>query len=109
VINDSAVWTNDASGNVSVDISAHDAVGITRYRLATSQAGLSTAGDVAVSPAETSFARNDLAFTLSAGEDSAKEVWARFCDAADNCTDASDTIGWDKTPPSTLQPAQAEE
>jgi hypothetical protein len=37
---------------------------------------------------------------LSAGEDAAKEVWARFCDAADNCADASDTIGWDKTAPS---------
>jgi hypothetical protein len=100
VIDDNAAWTNDGSGDVSVDISATDAVGVTRYRLATSQAGLGAAADFAVSPAETSFARSDLAFTLSAGEGLSKEVWARFCDAADNCADASDTIGWDKTAPS---------
>jgi hypothetical protein len=52
VADDGATWTNHSSGNVSVDISAHDAVGVTRYRLATSQAGLDSASDVAVSPAE---------------------------------------------------------
>ena len=109
VIYDGASWTNDGSGSVSVDISAHDAVGVTRYRLATTQAGLDSAGDVAVSPAEVTFSRADLPFTLSAGEGAAKEVWARFCDAADNCADASDTIGWTRRLRRSRTPASSRE
>lgn len=97
VINDGDAWTN--TGSVTLDISAHDAVGIARYRLAETQAGLDSAPDVAVSLAEMNFSRGDLAFTLGAGDAAATAAWARFCDAADNCTDGSDTIGLDTVKP----------
>jgi hypothetical protein len=100
VINDAATWTNNAS--VTVDLSGSDAVGVSRYRLATSQGALDSASDVAVSPAETSFSRNDLAFSLSAGDGSAKQAWLRLCDAADNCADFSDTIGLDTVKPTII-------
>jgi hypothetical protein len=96
-INDSASWTNSTS--VTVDVAAHDATGVTRYRLAESQGGLASAADVAVLPGEVNFSREDVAFTLSTGDASAKSVWVRFCDAGDNCSDASDVIGLDTVKP----------
>ena len=36
-------------------------------------------------------------------EAASKAVWLRVCDGANNCTDASDTIGWDKTAPVIVQ------
>jgi hypothetical protein len=98
-IDDGAAWTNDAEGDVSVDISASDNVGVASYRLAETQAGLASASAVAVSPAEASFSRNDLSFQLSGSESASKAVWLRVCDAANNCVNASDDIGWDKTAP----------
>lgn len=98
VINDGATWTNHATGAVTVDLAATDAVGVVNYRLASTQAGLAGASPVAVGPT-TSFTLNDVAFTL-AGPEGPNEVWVRYCDAVPNCSDASDTIGWDKTPPS---------
>ena len=95
-IDDGAAWTN--STGVTVDLAANDAVGITRYRLAATQAGLGSAADVAVNPAQTSFTATDVAYTLASG-DGTKTVWARFCDAANNCTDVSDTIGLDTVKP----------
>ncbi|HEY9377018.1 MAG TPA: hypothetical protein VIQ02_07990, partial [Jiangellaceae bacterium] len=59
--------------------------------------------DVSVSPAEASFSRNGVAFTLTGAEAASKAVWLRVCDGANNCTDASDTIGWDKTAPVIVQ------
>jgi hypothetical protein len=97
VIDNGAAWTNSTS--VVLDLAAHDAVGVTRYRLAGTQAGLASATDVPVSPAQVNFSADDVAFTLSTGDSAAKSVWARFCDAANNCTDASDTIGLDTGPP----------
>ena len=98
-INDGAAWANSSGGSVTVDLTATDDFGVTRYRLAETQAGLSGATDVAVSPAEPSFSRDDVAFTLTGAEGASKAVWVRVCDAANLCTDASDTIGWDKTAP----------
>ena len=98
-INDGAAWANSSGGSVTVDLTATDDFGVTRYRLAETQAGLSGATDVAVSPAEPSFSRGDVAFTLTGAEGASKAVWVRVCDAANLCTDASDTIGWDKTAP----------
>ena len=96
-INDGAAWTSNTG--VSVDISAHDAVGVSMYRLAESQLGLDSASDQAVSPAEVNFSRNDVAFSLSGGDAAAKAVWVRFYDAAGNYSDASDTIGLDTVKP----------
>jgi hypothetical protein len=98
-IDDGAAWSNNASGGVSVDISSTDNVGIAKYRLAESQAALATALDVAVSPAEASFARANVAFTLSGAQAASKEVWVRVYDAAGLTAEASDTIGWDHTAP----------
>ena len=98
-INDGAAWANSSGGSVTVDLTATDDFGVTRYRLAETQAGLSGATDVAVSPAEPSFSRDVVAFTLTGAEGASKAVWVRVCDAANLCTDASDTIGWDKTAP----------
>jgi hypothetical protein len=95
-INDNAAWTNNTG--VTVDLAANDAVGITRYRLAATQAGLGSAADVAVNPAQASFTATDVAYTLASG-DGTKTIWARFCDAANNCTDVSDTIGLDTVKP----------
>lgn len=97
-IDDGAVWTNSTTGAVAVDISATDAVGINSYRLATSELGLSSATPTSVSPAEPIFSRSDLASTL-AGPEGTNSVWLKVCDAANNCSTASDTIGWDKTAP----------
>jgi hypothetical protein len=102
-INGSAAWTNSSTGGVTLDLSASDNVGVSRYRLAETQAGLDSAANVAVSPAEASFSRSGVAFTLTGLEGSAKAVWLRVCDAANNCADASDTIGWDKTAPQLVQ------
>ena len=98
-INGGDAWTNSSTGGVSLSLSGADSVGVTRYRVAETQAGLGAASDVAVSPAETSFSRTGVAFTLTGGEAASKSVWLRLCDAANNCADASDTIGWDKTAP----------
>jgi hypothetical protein len=98
-INDGAAWTNSASGNVSLDLSASDNVGVTKYRLAETQAGLDTASDVTLASAQTSFSASDVPFTLGGSEAADKTVWLRVYDAAGNFEDASDTIGWDKTPP----------
>jgi hypothetical protein len=99
-IDDGATWTKDAEGDVTLDISGDDNVGIVSYRLAESQAGLSAATLHSVSPAEAAFSRSDVAFQLSGAEGSAKEVWLRVCDGASNCVDVSDSIGWDHTAPS---------
>lgn len=96
-INGGNAWTNSTS--VSVSISATDNVGIASYRLAQSQAGLGAAAPVAVSPASTSFSASNIAFTLSGGDGTAKAAWVRFCDAASNCIDASNTIGLDTVKP----------
>jgi Glucodextranase, domain B len=98
-INDGDMWTNAGSGAVSVDVSATDNVGVASYRLAESQSGLDSATVQAVSPGETAFSRDNVAFTLTGGEAASKAVWLRVCDAAGNCSDASDTIGWDYTAP----------
>jgi hypothetical protein len=98
-INAGAAWTNSSTGTVTVGLSATDNVGVTRFRLAETQAGLGTAGDVAVSPAEATFSRSGVSFTLTGAQAASKTVWLRVCDAANNCTEASDTIGWDKTAP----------
>jgi hypothetical protein len=97
VINNGDAWTNNL--NVTADISADDEVGIDRYRLAESQAGLDSAADVDVNPDDPTFSAADVAFMLTGGEATSKEVWLRVCDAADNCSDASDDIGLDTTAP----------
>ena len=109
-INDGDAWTNSSAGTVSLDFSASDNVGIAGYKLAESQAGLAGT-PTAVSPAEASFSRTDQSFTLTAPEGSSKEVWLKVCDAAGNCAEASDTIGWDKTAPNapTATPDRAAE
>jgi hypothetical protein len=99
-INDGASWTNSTA--VSVDISATDNVGIVRYRLAESQADLATASDVAVNPAEASFSRSDLAFTLTGLDAASKAVWLRVYDAAGNSADSSDDIGLDRVRPTSV-------
>ena len=96
-INDGDTWTNSAS--VSLDFSATDNVGITRYRLAESSAGLASAADVAVSPAEASLSRTDQSFTLTGLDGAAKEVWLQVFDAAGNSATASDSIGLDRVAP----------
>lgn len=99
-IDDGADWTNSSTGTVSVDISAHDAVGVTGYRLAETSLGLDSATTVPVSPAQVNFSASDLAFTLTGLEASTKSVYVRFFDAAGNTSDANDGIGWDYTAPS---------
>ena len=99
-IDDGAVWTRNSTGGVTVDLSAADNVGIVKYRLAETQAGLATATDVPVTSA-TSFTASDVPFTLTGAEGADKQVWARFYDAAGRSTDASDSIGWDKSNPTT--------
>jgi hypothetical protein len=99
-INSGAAWTTDANGDVALALSGTDNVGVASYKLATSQAGLAAASAHAVSPAEASFGRSTVPFTLSSGEGAAKEVWFQACDAIGNCTSDKDTIGWDKTAPS---------
>lgn len=94
-IDDGAAWTNSTS--VTVDIAATDNVGVTKYRLATTQAGLDTAPDVTVT-SSTNFSVEDLTFTL-AGPDGTNSAWVRFFDAAGNSADVSDTIGLDRTKP----------
>jgi hypothetical protein len=94
-INDGAGWTNSLTA--SLDISATDNVGVTGYRLATTQAGLDSASTVAVTSA-TSFAATDLPFTLT-GPDGTNSAWVRFFDAAGNSSDATDTIGLDRVQP----------
>jgi hypothetical protein len=98
-IDDGANWTNDNEGDVSVDISADDNVGVSSYRLAETQTALASASPVPVSPADDTFSRSNLSFQLSGSEAASKAVWLRVCDAGNNCADASDTIGWDKTAP----------
>jgi hypothetical protein len=90
-------WTNSTAATVS--ISATDDVGIASYRLAQTQSGLVSATAVAVSPEAASFSASGVSFTLSSGDGAAKAAWVRFCDAADNCTDVSDTIGLDTVAP----------
>ncbi len=99
-VNDGSAWTNSANGNVAVDLSGADAVGVASYRLAESQSGLDSATDVSVTPATTSFSLTDVSFTLTGAQGTAKSVWLRVCDAAGLCADASDAIGWDHTAPS---------
>ncbi len=96
-INDGDTWTNSAT--VSLDISATDNVGITRYRLAESSAGLATATDVAVDPAEASLSRTNQSFTLSGEDGAAREVWLQVFDAVGNSATASDSIGLDRVLP----------
>ena len=98
-IDDQAGWTTDADGKVTVDISGLDNRGISSYRLADTKAGLDTAPATAVDPAQATFNKNDIAFTLAGSEGPAKAAWVRICDAAGNCADAGDTIGWDVTGP----------
>ncbi len=97
-INDFATWTNDASGDVEVDLAGTDNVGVVSYKLATSEAGLASATAIPIT-STTDFSLNDRAFTLSSGEGLNKEAWLEVCDALNNCTAASDTISWDKTAP----------
>jgi hypothetical protein len=99
-IDSGADWTNDASGNVGLSLSATDNVGIVSYKLATSESGLASATANAVTPGETSFSRTVSPFALGGNEGASKEVWFRVCDAVGNCTADKDTIGWDKTAPS---------
>jgi hypothetical protein len=77
-IDDDAAWTNNANGNVTVDLSATDNVGVTSYKLAETQAGLATATAQSVSPAEASFSRSNVPFTLTGSEGASKEVWLRL-------------------------------
>jgi hypothetical protein len=98
-IDNAALWTNNASGNVSLALSADDDTGVTSYRLAETEAGLATATPVSVSPAAKNFSASNVSFTLTGSEGEFKEVWLRVCDAQNNCSNASDTIGWDKTNP----------
>jgi len=97
-IDDGATWTNNAGGNVSVDLSATDNVGVVSYKLAETQSGLGSATAQSVSPT-TNFSLSNVSFTLTGSEASSKAVWLRVTDAQGNFTDASDTIGWDKTAP----------
>lgn len=102
IINAGATWTNNA--NVTLALAASDNFGISRYRLAETQAGLGSATDVTVNPAEPTFARAGVAFTLTGGQDASKAVWLRVYDAAGNATDASDTIGLDTEAPVVTAP-----
>ena len=98
-IDDQAAWTKDAAGKVTVDIAGSDNRGIASYRLADTKAGLDTAAPTTVNPAQTTFSKTDVTFTLTGAEGPSKAAWVRICDAKGNCADASDTIGWDKTGP----------
>lgn len=100
VINSGDAWTNDADGKVSLALSANDNVGVTSYKLATTLAGLTGATPVPVSPAAKAFSTTVSGFALGGDEGAAKEVFFQACDAANNCSTGSDTIGWDKTNPS---------
>jgi hypothetical protein len=95
-INNGAVWTNTTA--VTVDLSAHDAVGVTGYRLAETSGGLDSASTVPVTSA-VNFDASDVPFTLSSGDSTAKSVYVRFYDAAGNSSDTSDTIGLDTVKP----------
>lgn len=97
IINGDDPWTNDHS--VSLELAAIDDLGVTRYRLAESHAGLDAASDEPVNPAEPAFSRLDVPFTLTGEDGVGQEVWLRVCDAHDFCVDASDTIGVDTTAP----------
>jgi hypothetical protein len=97
-IDNGATYTNSATPSVALDISGTDNVGITKYRLATSQAGLATASDVSVT-ATTSLSIDDLAFNPSWSSEGSNSAWVRLYDAAGNSADANDSIFWDKTKP----------
>lgn len=100
-IDGGANWTNNSSGDVTLDLAATDNVGVVRYRLAGTQTDLDSAADNNVA-STTSFTAPGVAFSLGGVEDSTRYVWARFYDAAGNHTDVDDTIGWDHTPPTIL-------
>ena len=94
-INSGANWTSNR--NVSLALGANDNVGVVRYRLAETQAGLTGASDVAVTSA-TAFNAPNVPLELSTG-DGTKTVWLRVFDAAGNSADTSDTIGLDTVAP----------
>jgi hypothetical protein len=98
-IDDRADWTTHADGSVTVDISGRDNRGVANYRLAPTEEALDTAPTTTVDPAQATFTKTDLAFTLAGAEGPDKAAWVRICDAAGNCADAGDTIGWDRTGP----------
>lgn len=96
-IDGGADWTTDEDGAVALSVGATDARGITTYRLASSQSSLATATKV-VLEATQDLSLQDVPFTLT-GDEGSKDVWVSVCDAKDNCTEARDSIGWDKTAP----------
>jgi hypothetical protein len=104
-IDDDAAWTNDPNGDVSLDLSAKDNVGVTAYRLAESEAGLASATWVTV-PAAANFSLSNQSFTLTDIEASSKAVWLEVKDAQGNAATDSDTIGWDKTAPTIVTTAE---
>jgi hypothetical protein len=63
-----------------------------------SEIGLASATDVAVDPAESSFSRSNISFSLT-GADGTKSVWLQVFDAAGNSATTSDTIGLDTEDP----------
>jgi hypothetical protein len=97
-IDNGATYTNSGTPSVVLDISGTDNVGITKYRLATTQAGLVSASNVAVT-ATTSLNIDDFAYSPGWGSQGSNDVWVRLFDAAGNSADASDDIFWDKTAP----------
>jgi len=97
-IDNGATYTNSSTPSVVLDIAGTDNVGITKYRLATSQAGLATASDVSVA-ATTSLSIDDLAHNPAWSSEGSNSVWVRLYDATGNSADASDSIFWDKTKP----------
>lgn len=92
-------WTNNR--NVTVDLAATDAVGVTGYRLAESQSGL-TGAFTAIDPADDDYALNNLAVELSDADAADKGVWVEFTDAAGNTSTASDSVGLDRVGPVVL-------
>lgn len=97
-VNDGRSYTNDPT--LSLDLAASDNVGISRYRLAQSQAGLATAPDVPVDPAQPAFTAADVPYSLGDfALDGGRPIWARFYDAEGNFTDASSGIRLDRAKP----------
>jgi hypothetical protein len=100
-----SIWVDSNSGwvgdpTLSLDLAANDNIGISRYRLARSQADLSSAADVPVSPAAAVFTAADVSWPL--GEfalDGFHAVWVRYFDAEGNFTDARSGASLDRTKP----------
>ena len=92
-------WTNNR--NITVDLTATDAVGVTGYRIAESQSGL-TGAFTAINPADDDYSLDNLAVELSDSDAEAKDVWVQFTDAAGNKVTASDSVGLDRVAPAVL-------